>query len=227
MRLKYFGKLLLSRLLSKHPQPTAMRRHLPLISTTQVPASGFKHEYQHFTVIITMRSTQHACGWAWGVWEQGYLGSKCLCFTSNVAWRCSIHQHEKLMSSHKQAKKFSLWRIPMRSPSDRIVIQFCNKDPMRTRRLFGEIEPKEAAARRYLVRLRVQLMDGDANKRQHFPQKAVADFWQISPFNCLQSGAHHPPMGAPSEVSITGHAIRYLEAAGGWGGEGVRSGCFW
>ena len=85
---------LLSRLLSKHPQPTAMRRHLPLISTTQVPASGFKHEYQHFTVIITMRSTQHACGWAWGVWEQGYLGSKCLCFTSDLAWRCSIHQHE-------------------------------------------------------------------------------------------------------------------------------------
>ena len=109
---------LLSRLLSKHPQPTAMRRHLPLISTTQVPASGFKHEYQHFTVIITMRRTQYACGWAWGVWEQGYLDSKYLCFTSNMAWRCSIHQHEKLMCSHKQAKKFSLWRIPMRSPWD-------------------------------------------------------------------------------------------------------------
>ena len=29
-----------------------------------------------------------------------------------------------------------------------------------------------------------------------------------------------PPMGAPSEVSITGHAIRYLEAAGGEEGRG-------
>ena len=50
---------LLSLLLSKHPQPTAMRRHLPLISTIQVPASGFKHEYQHFTVIITMRQVRN------------------------------------------------------------------------------------------------------------------------------------------------------------------------
>ena len=103
---------LLSLLLSKHPQPTAMRRHLPLISTTQVPASGFKHEYQHFTVIITMRSTQHACGWAWGsgnrvTWAQNIYASHLMWpdgvpFTNIRNWFAQTGQEVfSLMDSHE------------------------------------------------------------------------------------------------------------------------------
>ena len=110
---------LLSRLLSKHPQPTAMRRHLPLISTIQVPASGFKHEYQHFTVIITMRSTQHACGWAWGsgnrvTWAQNV-------YASHLIWPDGVPFTNMRFETGvfaQQAKEFSFWWIPMRSPWD-------------------------------------------------------------------------------------------------------------
>ena len=88
-----------------------------------------------------------------------------------------------------------------------------------------------AAARHYLVRLGFHLMDDETannkNKRRNFPRKKLSQtFDKYLPLIVYRG--EPPIMDPPSEVSITGHAIRYRAAGrGGGGGEegGLTMGC--
>ena len=64
-------------------------------------------------------------------------------------------------------------------------------------------------------------MDDEANKRNNFPaQKLVADFWQISLFNCLQSWPGRPSWTPHQKSQLLGtrSVIQQLGERGGSGG---------
>ena len=64
-------------------------------------------------------------------------------------------------------------------------------------------------------------MDDKANKRNNFPaQKLVADFWQISLFNCSQSWPAHPSWTPHQKSQLLGtrSVIQQLGERGGSGG---------
>ena len=65
-------------------------------------------------------------------------------------------------------------------------------------------------------------MDDEANKRRNFPSKKLSQTFDKY-LALIVYRAEPPIMDPPSEVSITGHAIRY-RAAGGLGG-GLTLGC--